>query len=270
METVLTSDIYLFTGAGNRFVICDGRRGGRTPSTEAALARDLCRKYGTDGMMVLDEAPGTDSDFSMAFYNPDGSGGMMCGNGGRCIVALADHLGIRPAGDTWRFLAPDGPHTARILAHPQEKLWTVRLKMKDVPEVRPLRNGLFLDTGTRHWVSFVEDVDAVDVAEQGKAVRWDPAFAPEGTNVNFVSLREDGLHVRTFEKGVEGETLACGTGLTASAIAACVQGLVPAADPAEIRLFCRRGDALSVSFRRAGKGFQEVYLTGPAELLSES
>ncbi len=226
---------------------------------------ELCRKHHTDGLMILD----TDAavDFSMEFYNPDGSGGMMCGNGGRCIVAFADMLGLTPSAPdgTWHFLAPDGPHTATILSRPlchsersEESSWTVRLKMIDVERITPVKDGYFLNTGTRHFVKFVDDVNAVDVAEEGKRLRWDPVFQPEGTNVNFVQVAPDGLHVRTFEKGVEGETLACGTGLTASAV---VYG-------SSTNLQCRRGDWLKVEFTKNGTGAKDVFLTGPAECVS--
>ena len=219
--------IHHFSGAGNDFVVIDGRQGDVSQYRDIAQIKALCKEFKTDGLMILGEAPGY--DFAMEFFNPDGSGGMMCGNGGRCIVAFADYLGIRPAchpepaEGSYRFLAPDGPHTGVILAHPKDNLWEVRIKMIDVHGVTPMLGGLFLNTGTRHFVKFVPDVEQVDVPSEGRALRWDPAFAPEGTNVNFVHVAEDGLHVRTFEKGVEGETLACGTGLTASAIAAYVQ-----------------------------------------------
>lgn len=221
-----TMTLYKFSGAGNDFVIIDGRHADVSPYRAAERISALCAEHGTDGLMILGEAAG--QDFEMEFYNPDGSGGMMCGNGGRCIVAFADLLGIRPAGDRFHFLAPDGPHTAQILSHRSDSEWTVRLRMKDVQRIDELLGGCFLDTGTRHFVKFVDDVEAVDVATEGKALRWREEFAPIGTNVNFVSADVlSALRVRTFEKGVEGETLACGTGLTASAIAAWHKGLPP-------------------------------------------
>ena len=130
--------------------------------------------------------------------------------------------------------------------------------MIDVEGITPVKDGYFLNTGTRHFVKFVDDVNAVDVEEEGKRLRWDPVFQPEGTNVNFVQVAPDGLHVRTFEKGVEGETLACGTGLTASAI---VYGF-------PTNLQCRRGDWLRVDFTKNGTGAKDVFLTGPAECVS--
>ena len=289
--------IYHFSGAGNDFVVIDGREGDVSAFREVPRIEALCREYKTDGLMILGmpgqaghdgEAPAgqdvvADSDrpsvdFTMEFYNPDGSGGMMCGNGGRCIVAFADYLGIRPAegersaeGVTaapgvFLFRAPDGLHTGEILERPEDGLWKVRIKMIDVQGITPMLGGYFLNTGTRHFVKFVDDVEQVDVDAEGKALRWDPAFAPIGTNVNFVHVAPDGLHVRTFEKGVEGETLACGTGLTACALVAHHAG-VPAATPGAYRLRARQ-DWLSVDFTPGpDEKFTDVYLTGPARLV---
>ena len=248
-------EIYHFSGAGNDFVVIDGREGDVSAYREVPRIEALCKQYKTDGLMILgmpgqaghdgkaqagsDVMAGSDRpsvDFTMEFYNPDGSGGMMCGNGGRCIVAFADYLGIKP---TYRpalrqaqgpgseqvpelvegpaeylFRAPDGLHTGEILERPDGSTgsptdrWIVRIKMIDVHGITPMLGGLFLNTGTRHFVKFVDDVEKVDIDKEGKALRWDPAFAPVGTNVNFVHVAPDGLHVRTFEKGVEGETLA--------------------------------------------------------------
>jgi diaminopimelate epimerase len=195
-------------------------------------------------------------------------------------VAFADYLGIRPGerflhpegvrNDTntnlFLFRAPDGLHTGEILERPEETLWTVRIKMIDVQGITPMLGGYFLNTGTRHFVKFVDDVEQVDVDAEGKALRWDPAFAPIGTNVNFVHVAPDGLHVRTFEKGVEGETLACGTGLTACALVAHHAG-VPTATPGAYRLRARQ-DWLSVNFTPGPDDtFTDVYLTGPARLV---
>lgn len=271
--------IFKFSGAGNDFVVLDGRKADVSAYRQPERIGALCREYKTDGLMILETDP--KADFSMEFYNPDGSGGMMCGNGGRCIVAFADMLGLVPASGETLFRAPDGLHTATILSRPPaEGTWIVRLKMIDVQGITPAKGGYFLNTGTRHLVQFVDDADAVDIEKEGPALRWDKEFAPEGTNVNFVQATAEGLKVRTFEKGVEGETLACGTGLTASAIAAYKQG-IPASGPqsvkdiaapqtASYRLQCRRGDWLSVDFVPGEETFTQVFLTGPAECLTVS
>ena len=293
--------VYKFSGAGNDFVVIDGRKGDVSEFRTVERIGELCREYKTDGLMILTDSPVKPAndvrvsandvrvsandgpfDFVMEFYNPDGTGGMMCGNGGRCITAFADMLGLKPAAEdgTWHFLAPDGPHEAKIIDRDDKNVWTVRLKMIDVDGVTPMMGGYFLNTGTRHFVKFVDDVDSIDMEREAKPLRWDPAFQPVGTNVNFVERRQDGLHIRTFEKGVEGETLACGTGITASAIASVIDSpvkpandeKVPANDekvPANdgVHLQCRRGDWLTVEFKKDGQGFKEVYLTGPAELV---
>ncbi|MBR3387152.1 MAG: diaminopimelate epimerase [Bacteroidales bacterium] len=253
--------LYKFSGAGNDFVVIDGREGDVSSFREVARIEALCKQFKTDGLMILGSGE-TEVDFTMEFYNPDGSGGMMCGNGGRCIVAFADYLGIKPAsGDVFLFRAPDGLHTGEILERPEEGLWEVRIKMIDVQGITPMLGGYFLNTGTRHFVKFVDDVEQVDIDTEGKALRWNEAFAPIGTNVNFVHVAPDGLHVRTFEKGVEGETLACGTGLTASAIAAYYIG------KPDTRLRARQ-DWLSVNFTPGpDEKFTDVYLTGPARLV---
>ena len=297
--------IHKMSGAGNDFVVMDGRGKEMDEFREAERIRELCREFRTDGLMILDIALTDHTDFRMEFYNPDGSGGMMCGNGGRCIAAFADWLGITPSEPGhYRFLAPDGLHTAEILSRQDSgcgttdtgKQWTVRLGMIDVDGIREVLGGYFLNTGTRHFVKFVEDVDAIDVATEGKALRWNEAFAPEGANVNFVQRMPDGtLKIRTYEKGVEGETLACGTGITAAALAAWFAGILPGDTdaghsdgqcrdrrplvghgtalcpsrlaPAGIRLQARRGDILNVDFiPDSPASFRSIHLTGPAEL----
>lgn len=248
--------LYLYSGAGNSFVVLDARK-----PLEVDI-QGLCSRFGTDGLMMLfDDA---ELDFRMEYYNSDGSGGMMCGNGGRCIVAFADFLGILSANHAfYRFSAPDGVHEGQILSSCGQAK-TVKLKMCDVHEFGPsIEGGYFLDTGTRHFVKVVEDVEKVDVALEGKRLRWNEAFAPIGANVNFVqTLDPSTIKVRTFEKGVEAETLACGTGVTASAIASYISG----ATGKQVRVFTRE-DELAVSFTPNAETFTDVYLTGPTLLL---
>ena len=285
--------LHKYSGAGNTFVVLDGRTEGVSAFRTPEHISFYCKKFGTDGLMILtDDA---EYDFRMEFYNPDGSGGMMCGNGGRCIVAFADALGLRPRdGRVFRFVAADGEHTGEILRCAQDDkrqvqddrrqalddqqqvqddnamvgggCKTVRLRMIDVHEFHPALDGWFLDTGTRHFVRFVPDVEAVDIEEEGRRARWNPVFAPIGANANFVSADAGGvLHVRTFEKGVEGETLACGTGITASAIAAYLVG-VTGKSPVHFDIQARIA-RLAVDFVPSDGCFTDVYLTGPAEEL---
>ena len=298
--------LHKYSGAGNDFVVLDGRTEDVSAFRSAQRIAELCDRrsgfvaadgrVGADGLMILTDDP--DYDFRMEYYNSDGSGGMMCGNGGRCIVAFADALGLQPAdGRVFRFVAADGPHTGEILARDGD-CKTVRIRMIDVHTFHPALDGWFLDTGTRHFVRFVPDVEAVDIEKEGYQARWDPIFAPIGANANFVSVDPDGtLRVRTFEKGVEAETLACGTGITAAAIAAALEyGGISPEPPAAINPFPtllaqrpgagRSADAdfaalkpggtirydiqariarLSVEFVPGDHCFTDVYLTGPAD-----
>ena len=252
-----------YHGAGNDFLLYDAREDGTvfTPEQVASLC-DRHLGIGSDGLMTLSRADGY--DFRMEFFNPDGSGGMMCGNGGRCIVAFAKDLCIAPGADgSYHFLAPDGPHTAFLLSD-DGPVKTVRLGMKPVTEFYPARDGWFIDTGTRHFVTFVPAVAAVDVEHLGSTIRHLPEFGPVGVNVNFVERTgPEEIAVRTFEKGVEGETLACGTGITASAIATYLSA-APAPGRQEILVHARRHD-LSVAFTPCAGHFEDVTLTGPAE-----
>lgn len=282
--------VYKYDGAGNDFVVIDGRGTDVGICRKGEFIRTICDRksglraadgrIGADGLMILDApaailegepqtpATGNRPVFRMEYYNSDGSGGMMCGNGGRCIVAFADRLGIVGEDGSVVFEAPDGLHSASVTGRRGECL-TVCLKMLDVKELVRYEDGWFLDTGTRHFVCFRQDIEAVDVEKEGAVLRHDGRFAPQGANVNFVSPRQDsGIAVRTFEKGVEAETLACGTGITASAIASYAQGIEPTqrlADGAVSYAVQARRDPLSVSFRPSGP---LADLTAAGELLA--
>lgn len=277
----MEATLYKYHGAGNDFLIADGRCG--EDWLKAIVREDtivsLCdRRYGIggDGLMVLLPNPeGSDADFTMLYFNSDGSSGMMCGNGGRCIAAFAKDMGA--ASDHMRFMAPDGPHDADVLSD-EDGVKTIRLKMRDVSDgelhasvsAEPGVSGWFLDTGTRHFVTFVDDVDNVDVETLGKSLRFTPEFAPVGVNVNFVERTSaESIKVRTFEKGVEAETFACGTGIVASAIATALSD-GSAALPRECAYAVQaKRDPLAVDFKLLsqpnGAVFAEnIYLTGPA------
>ena len=272
---------YKYQGAGNDFLIADNRDGSVVLSTEQIAA--LCdRRYGVgaDGLMLL-EKPDHESDgFRMTYYNSDGSGGMMCGNGGRCIVAFAADMGLA----NFRFHAADGPHVAEVISA-QGPSKTVRLQMKDVSSyehhdslsgVSCPSDGYFLDTGTRHFVRVVEGLDTYDVTGEGREIRYNASeLQPVGANVNFIEPTDGGvLKVRTYEKGVEDETYACGTGIVASCIAAYKAGIRPSGSRGhhvEYDVQAKR-DSLKVSFRPldvlCGVA-EEVYLTGPATFVAE-
>lgn len=269
-------DLFKYSGAGNDFIVLDGRTENVDKYRDPQTISRLCNRasgyvaadgrVGADGLMILTLSQ--TNDFRMEYYNSDGSGGMMCGNGGRCIVAFADQIGVKAAAKdgVYVFEAADGLHTGEVLERDgNDKI--VRIKMIDVNGIEPVLDGYFLNTGTRHYVQYVPDVECIDIDTVGKRIRWDETFAPEGANVNFV---DDNRKVRTFEKGVEAETLACGTGLTACAIALHHMGLAPSSADAEsgrIRfLLHARRDDLSVDFIPCQSPFEakSVYLTGPA------
>lgn len=273
----MTVEFYKYHGAGNDFLIADNRDGALSLSKEQVAG--LCDRrtgFGADGLILLEDVPG--KDFGMVYFNSDGSGGMMCGNGGRCILAFALDRGVVSGeGGTVEFDAPDGPHEGIFIDnHAQRRERTVRLKMRDVLgiEAFPSEGAFFLDTGTRHFVKFVEGLDAFPVSSEGARLRWDPRFAPVGTNVNFVeSVAADQgtlLHIRTFEKGVEDETLACGTGMVAAAMAAWSSGIPGTVGTGgSVRYLLKPAIAeLGVEFVPSGSGAffvaEDVWLTGPA------
>ena len=269
---------FKYHGAGNDFLLADNRDGRLFLSEDQV--KFLCNRhtgFGADGVILLES--GTDSDFRMVFFNPDGSSGMMCGNGGRCIVSFAADLGVVSGKFPVVFEASDGLHTAVIQSGSKNLPRMVRLKMKDVEgvDIFPDGKSCFLDTGTRHLVKIVEGVKDYPVLEEGRTLRHDKRFAPLGTNVDFVEAADDAdgtlLKVRTFEKGVEDETLACGTGIVASAISAyslqipwdvCPEGGV------SYRVRAAIAD-LSVDFKPSGSGADlvaaDVWLTGPTAFI---
>lgn len=259
---------YKYQGAGNDFLIADNREG--AVRIDSCRVAELCdRRYGigADGLILLEKAP-DGYDFYMDYYNSDGSGGMMCGNGGRCAVAFARRCGIM----SYSFLAADGPHIAQILED-NGRMMQVRLRMKDVKSIRYCEDveGWFLDTGTRHLVMPAVNLAALDVVGIGRGLRYLPKFGPIGVNVNFIERPGDILYVRTYEKGVEDETFACGTGIAASAI---VDWHIRHADATFGTCMVRQRiralrDDLEVDFVPEANGARDVYLTGPATYVAE-
>ena len=293
---------YKYQGAGNDFLIADNRDGHITEKDgvlTSVLAdgtvwsksiSGICdRRYGVgaDGLMLLDVGAEAD-DFRMTYFNSDGSGGMMCGNGGRCMVAFARDCGVEgvllPDGvRKFVFTAADGPHEAYILnENNYEKI--IRLRMKDVQsydrydqlsDVMVPSSGYFLDTGTRHYVRFVKGLDEYDIVTEGRQIRYSAReLQPVGANVNYVEQAADCLMVRTYEKGVEDETFACGTGIVASAVAAYVNEFKPYSEDVEGRVYYpvkAKRDSLSVDFIPGQTSViaTDVFLTGPAAFVAE-
>ncbi len=252
---------YKYQGNGNDFIIIDDRKTTLEFTTEQIAS--FCDRHfgiGADGLMMLSQSG--QHDFSMLYYNSDGQPAAMCGNGGRCIAAFAYRQGI--AGKKLKFDATDGAHEAvinKILK--DDCCYDVSLKMNDVEQVEKNKEYFFLNTGVPHYVEFVDKVAEVDVEKEGRITRFSEIFAPEGTNVNFVELNKDRIFVRTYERGVEGETLSCGTGVTASAIAAYLE-----TGKKDFPVHTTGGE-FSVSFREENGRFTDVWLRGPAVMVFE-
>lgn len=250
---------YKYQGTGNDFILIDNREN-IVKKTDIALIKRLCdRKFGigADGLMLLEND--TEFDFHMFYANADGLEGSMCGNGGRCIVAFARKLGIII--DDAVFSATDGMHTARITGS------VVTLQMKNVTSLKKIENYWLADTGSPHYVSMVDNLKELDVYSKGLAIRNNGLFRKEGINVNFVQQEEQTYFVRTFERGVENETLACGTGVIAVAIAMAQQKKETGPFITEIRTL---GGLLKVSFEKnTDATYTAIYLEGPAELVFE-
>jgi len=201
-----------YEGAGNDFIIIDNRNR-QFDTTNYKLIERLCNRkkgIGANGLILLQLVEGY--DFEMVYFNADGHVGSMCGNGGRCIVDFAKQLNIFD--EDCHFLACDGAHQASW----NESL--VSLMMQDVKSIEKGSDFLFLDTGSPHYVKFVDNLMDLDVKAEGRKIRFNDRFKAEGTNVNFVEIKGDGLYLRTYERGVEDETLACGTGVVASVLSA--------------------------------------------------
>lgn len=250
----MTIDFVKYQGTGNDFVLIDDRNG-RFPATDQGLIERLCHRrfgIGADGLILLQDDP--DYDFRMVYFNADGAEGSMCGNGGRCIVRFAHHLGLFET--VTRFRAVDGEHLAEVRED------DVFLKMGDVAGVENRAGLTFLNTGSPHVVRFTDDLESFDVVAEGRAIRYDARFGPGGTNVNFAQVPDGNtLFVRTYERGVEDETYSCGTGVTAAALVAHQQ--YQKASPVLIRTL---GGNLRVSFNPLpGGGFDTIYLIGPAK-----
>lgn len=241
-----------YQGAGNDFVIIDNRKGNFNPD-DSKLINKLCdRRFGigADGLILISSC--LQYDFEMKYYNSDGFEGTMCGNGGRCSSDFAIRAGI--AGKKLTFKAIDGIHKAIS----EEGI--IRLQMNDLKDPLLVNGNYFINTGSPHYVLFKKNIKDIDVNTDGKNIRWSDDFAPGGTNVNFVEIEKNGIYVRTFERGVEEETLSCGTGVTASAIASVLSGHF---DTNTIYVKTKGGN-LSVSFNISGKNISDIWLSGPA------
>jgi len=255
------------SGNGNDFIIIDNTKG--NVKLTGAKVRALCRdrfSIGADGLIMAEKGP-KGCDFYMNFYNNDGSRAEMCGNGGRCVARFAYIKGI--SGPDMTFAAKDGIHEAKVLRD-----GAVRLKMVDpfaaksdvaVKACGRIWRGFFINTGVPHFVTEVKHVDGTDVRAVGRAIRFHKFFAPAGTNVDFIQKTSNsGYYIRTYERGVEDETLACGTGAAAGAIAAHFNN--GASSPVTL---AARGGNLKIHFRDDCGAISELYLEGNARIIAE-
>lgn len=250
---------FKYQGTGNDFVLLDNRDKSILLTQEQI--KFLCdRRFGVgaDGLMLLETEAGY--DFKMVYFNSDGNESSMCGNGGRCLMAFAHRLGV--VTEKARFIATDGPHEAIILED-----GTVSLKMQDVKGIEKGSDFFFLNTGSPHYVTIVDALQDINVKEEGRKVRYNERFALQGTNVNFIEKKEDTLFVRTYERGVEDETLSCGTGVTAAALVAAVNGLATGKNQCRIST---PGGSLNVKFDKVLENtFYNIWLEGPATFVYE-
>ncbi len=250
-------EFYKYQGTGNDFVMIDNRSG-FFPKENVQLIAHLCdRRFGIggDGLILLENDSA--NDFKMVYYNSDGNQSSMCGNGGRCLVAFAKRL--RVIDNSCTFIATDGLHHATITENGQ-----VSLQMIDVSNVDITTEYTFLNTGSPHHVQLVEDLENYNIKENGASIRYGELYGKEGSNINFVNqINADTFSLRTYERGVEDETLSCGTGATAAAIAMNATGKTTAT----IIQLNVEGGKLQVSFDRNEGRFTNVFLKGPAEFV---
>lgn len=247
-----------YQGTGNDFIIFDNREG-ILPSLTTEQIHRLCDRHfgiGADGLMLMNRHE--DYDFEMIYYNADGNISTMCGNGGRCMIRFAYDLGIHHY--TYRFFAADGVHEGEIDLVQN----LIKLKMSDVNEVQYTHGQAVLHTGSPHFVKFVHRLEEVDVVESGRLIRYSKPYEASGINVNFVeNISEDTIEVRTYERGVEDETLSCGTGVTAAALVSAHNqhgfNKVNIKTP---------GGLLSVEFEKhSDSQFNNIWLVGPANFV---
>ncbi|MBL4668948.1 MAG: diaminopimelate epimerase [Flavobacteriales bacterium] len=245
-------EFYKYQGTGNDFVMIDNRNNVFDKNNLKAV-QQLCDRHfgvGADGLILIENIE--DLDFNMIYFNADGTQSF-CGNGSRCTVAFAKYLGIIEKQAL--FLSTDGEHEAWINDEGE-----VSLKMHDVESIEKGKGYYFINTGSPHYITQVEDLKKVDVKTKGAAIRYSERFKVEGTNVNFVKFGDSQLDIRTYERGVEDETLSCGTGVTAAALSLADHKSLSSG----VIHIKAAGGNLKVGFKRNGNVFSDIWLIGPA------
>jgi diaminopimelate epimerase len=251
---------FKYHGTGNDFVLVDGRNG--EGDLELAQIVTLCDRHfgvGSDGLIIIKNH--ADEDFEMVFYNPDGSQSF-CGNGSRCAVAFARHLGM--ISNHGSFKAIDGVHFFMMHDSGLMEKPEIHIRMRNVDAVETCGEDLLLNTGSPHYIVKCEDLKQLDIVPAARAIRYNERFSQAGVNVNFVRYGNGELWMRTYERGVEAETLSCGTGVTAAAISLAQSDH----SLAEIRVHTEGGE-LKVKLSQIDGGFDDIWLCGPAEKVFE-
>jgi diaminopimelate epimerase len=250
-----------YHGTGNDFVLLHDFQG-LFPEHDTALIAKMCDRHfgiGADGLMLLRPPVGPGQSFTLLYFNADGALGSLCGNGSRCAVAYARALNLFK-GHVVAFQAADGERTAFL-----EEDGLVRIRMADAPYPVPAHGGYFVDTGSPHWVGLVQGLDRLDVRMEGQRIRYE-VYGDPGVNANFLEQDDRGnWHIRTYERGVEDETLSCGTGATAAAL---VLAVLKKTDSSWVSL-STRGGLLRVRAESVPGGFSGIELVGPAERVFE-
>lgn len=249
----MQTTFYKYQGTGNDFVMIDNRQQVFDKNDTKRIAHLCDRRFGigADGLILLENHHAC--DFKMVYFNADGNESSMCGNGGRCITAFASFLGIIDTKAT--FEAIDGLHEAFI------ENGLVHLQMQDVTTIENHKSHLFLDTGSPHHIEMTTGLAEFDVKTNGRRIRYAPPYNDAGSNVNFVSkITDDNFSVRTYERGVEDETLSCGTGVTAVALAMHYIGETKK----NLVTLQTQGGELKVAFEKDNNGYKNIWLIGPA------
>jgi diaminopimelate epimerase len=248
-----------YEGAGNDFIIIDNRAA-EIKFTSAEIEKLCDRRFGigADGLMLLESCTG--ADFNMVYFNADGNESSFCGNGGRCIADYAFHV-LKIVGKQTSFLASDGLHQATIHTD-----GTISLTMRPVNEINFFDDHVELNTGSPHLVQFVNNLEAYPVFEEGRRIRNLPMFQPKGINVNFLEIKDGKHYLRTYERGVEDETYACGTGITAAAVALAGKEK----GHFQIELIAKAGHFFVVEFNKSSDSSAEnILLKGPVNMVFE-
>ena len=247
-------EFYKYQGTGNDFIMIDDREK-EFDLTDNDLIAALCERrmgIGADGLILLREHDTL--NFEMIYFNADGKESSMCGNGGRCIIAFAQMLEM--TGNETTFMAIDGEHKGRLMDD------GIYLQMQDVKKIEGVGDGLVLNTGSPHYIEMVDELDYIDVDKQGRKIRNSVPFKKDGINVNFV-LDANELQVRTYERGVEAETLSCGTGVVATAIAMHYANCIEET----LMNVKTKGGELTVSFEEFNGGYRNIWLSGEASMV---